>query len=169
MYKIIGADQKEYGPITADQLRQWIAEGRANAQTKVQAEGAGVWKTVGELPEFAPALVAAHPSAPVAPTHIAMAPATPKTNPMALWAMILGIISLVPCCWAILGTVSIVLGIVALVQLKKAPQETGTGFAIAGIVLGAISLLLAIVMAVIVMTQPEFFKNLPNFQNYSPQ
>jgi hypothetical protein len=28
IYKIIGQDGKEYGPVTAEQLRQWIAEGR---------------------------------------------------------------------------------------------------------------------------------------------
>ena len=55
MYKIIGADGKEYGPITTDQLRQWMAEGRANPQTRVLPEGATEWKTVGELPEFAAA------------------------------------------------------------------------------------------------------------------
>ena len=53
MYKIIGADQKEYGPITADQLRSWISEGRINAQTKVQPLAATDWKSMGELPEFA--------------------------------------------------------------------------------------------------------------------
>ena len=53
MYRIIGADGREYGPITSDQLRQWVAEGRANAQTKVLPEGATEWRTVGELPEFA--------------------------------------------------------------------------------------------------------------------
>ena len=52
MYRIIGSDGKEYGPITADQVRQWIAEGRANAQTRILLEGTTVWKTVGELPEF---------------------------------------------------------------------------------------------------------------------
>ena len=35
MYKIIGADKKEYGPITADQLRQWLAEGRVNKTDRV--------------------------------------------------------------------------------------------------------------------------------------
>ena len=40
MYKIIGADGKEYGPITSEQLRQWMAEGRANLQTRVLPEGA---------------------------------------------------------------------------------------------------------------------------------
>ena len=55
MYKIIGADGKEYGPITAEQLRQWITEGRANLQTQVLPEGATEWKMVSQLPEFAAA------------------------------------------------------------------------------------------------------------------
>jgi hypothetical protein len=53
MYKIIGADGREYGPVTTEQLRQWIREGRASAQTKVQAEGATEWKTLGDFSEFA--------------------------------------------------------------------------------------------------------------------
>src|SRR2546426_11491433 len=28
MYKIIGADQREYGPVSADQVRQWRSEER---------------------------------------------------------------------------------------------------------------------------------------------
>ena len=56
MYKLIGGDGNEYGPVTADQLRTWISEGRADAQTKVQVEGATEWKALGELPEFADAL-----------------------------------------------------------------------------------------------------------------
>lgn len=53
MYKIIGADGKEYGPVTAEQLRDWIGQGRANAQTQVQPEGATEWTSLGALPEFA--------------------------------------------------------------------------------------------------------------------
>jgi hypothetical protein len=34
-------------------LRQWIADGRANAQTKVFAEGGVEWVPLGSLPEFA--------------------------------------------------------------------------------------------------------------------
>ena len=56
MYKILGADQKEYGPVTADQLTQWIKEGRANAQTQIQAEGTTDWKPLSAFPEFASAL-----------------------------------------------------------------------------------------------------------------
>ena len=55
MYKITGSDGKEYGPVSADQLRQWIAEGRVNAQTRAQMEDTGEWKPLVEFPEFAPA------------------------------------------------------------------------------------------------------------------
>ncbi len=61
MYKIIGADGKEYGPVTADQLRQWIAEGRANAQTKVLPDGATEWMALSEVAEFASSFPASPP------------------------------------------------------------------------------------------------------------
>ena len=52
-YKIIGADQKEYGPATADQLRQWIRANRANAQTLAQAEAESEWRPLAAFAEFA--------------------------------------------------------------------------------------------------------------------
>src|SRR6266567_8212465 len=58
MYKIIGGDQKEYGPVTADELRRWIAEGRLNGQSLVRAEGEGDWQPLASFPEFADALQA---------------------------------------------------------------------------------------------------------------
>jgi hypothetical protein len=68
-YKIIGADGKEYGPVTSEQVRQWLNEGRANAQTKVQPEGATEWQALGNVAEFAdvfaarPATIAPPPAA----------------------------------------------------------------------------------------------------------
>ena len=52
MYRIIGADGKEYGPISLEQLKQWMAEGRASGQTKVRLEGSTEWKLVSDLPEI---------------------------------------------------------------------------------------------------------------------
>ena len=52
MYRIIGADGRQYGPATADQVRQWFAEGRATAQTMAQVDG-GQWQPLGTFPEFA--------------------------------------------------------------------------------------------------------------------
>jgi len=56
MYRIIGADQKEYGPASAEQIRQWIAEGRLNAQSIVRPEEGLDWTPLGRLAEFAEAL-----------------------------------------------------------------------------------------------------------------
>jgi hypothetical protein len=52
MYTIIGGDGKEYGPVTAEQVRSWIAGGRANLETKVKEVGGDTWKTVADFPEI---------------------------------------------------------------------------------------------------------------------
>src|SRR5882724_5505888 len=64
MYKIIGADQKEYGPVSADQINAWILEGRAGGQTLIQTEGSAEWKPLSSLPEFGAALAAKFPAPP---------------------------------------------------------------------------------------------------------
>ena len=53
-YKIIGGDQKEYGPITPEQLRQWMTEGRVTGQTMVQPEGETGWRPLANFPELMP-------------------------------------------------------------------------------------------------------------------
>jgi hypothetical protein len=63
MYKVIGGDQNQYGPVTADEVRHWIADGRLSAQSLAWAEGAAEWKPLGAFPEFADALHAQGASA----------------------------------------------------------------------------------------------------------
>src|SRR5580765_6447724 len=63
MYKIIGADGREYGPVFLEQLRQWLNEGRVNSRTRVLAEGTIDWKFFGDIPELA-ALLSVPPAAP---------------------------------------------------------------------------------------------------------
>ena len=43
-YRIIGADQKVYGPIDGAKILEWIADERINWQTPAQIEGTGEWK-----------------------------------------------------------------------------------------------------------------------------
>jgi hypothetical protein len=52
MYTIIGGDGKEYGPVTPEQVRSWIAGGRANLETKVKEVGSDTWKTVADFPDI---------------------------------------------------------------------------------------------------------------------
>lgn len=71
MYKIIGADQKEYGPVSGEQLRQWIREGRASAQTLAQAEGHTDWRPIIAFPELADAIGSAPGTAATTPSPFA--------------------------------------------------------------------------------------------------
>jgi hypothetical protein len=64
MYRIIGSDGKEYGPVSAQQLREWIGQGRVNAQTQVLLEGTTEWKPLSGFPEF---MTGSQPSASAAP------------------------------------------------------------------------------------------------------
>ena len=65
MYKIIGADGQAYGPVTAEQIKRWVAEGRARSETLVQAEGSSDWKP---LSAFAELVTLSSQPPPISPT-----------------------------------------------------------------------------------------------------
>jgi hypothetical protein len=69
-YTIIGGDQKEYGPITADDVRQWIAEGRLNEKTLVKAESDAEFRALEKFPEFADAFAPKAPAPSVPPIFV---------------------------------------------------------------------------------------------------
>jgi TM2 domain-containing membrane protein YozV len=67
MYYLVGADGKTYGPVAAEQIRQWIREGRAAAKTMVRGEHATEWRPLEAAAEFAelflnPSVPPHHPS-----------------------------------------------------------------------------------------------------------
>jgi hypothetical protein len=146
----MGTDGKEYGPVNAEVLRQWIAERRANGQTRVQAEGSPTWNSLSEIPEFTAALAAA-PRAASPPPLAAPPAATPpgKTSGMAVASLVLGILG----CLGITAVAGLILGIVAQVKISKSGGRLkGSGLAIGGIVVSGIMLIMAIpVMAALLL------------------
>jgi len=152
MYRIIGVDGREYGPFSGDQIRQWVAQSRANASTPARAEGAAEWKPLGSLPEFSMLFAAsAQPSA-IPAVYASAAASGPSTNGLALAGFILGLGSclfgffcccLGPAC----NIVAIVLCIIGLSQINRRPDVySGKGFAIAGLVLAILGLAFYFVM-----------------------
>jgi Domain of unknown function (DUF4190)/GYF domain 2 len=141
MYKIIGADGREYGPVAAGQLRQWLAEGRANAQTLALAPGAPEWKPLGALPEFAGQFAPSGPPV-IGPSPGVSMPGRPlKTNSFAVAGLICGILSLVCCCGCPFNLLGLVFSLVGLSQINRHPDlYDGRGQAIAGLILSAASL-----------------------------
>ena len=150
MYKILGTDQKEYGPVSADQLRQWIAEGRANAQTMVFTEGWTEWKPLSSLPEFSAALTGGR--SPAAQANYAPAQ---RTNGMAITSLIMGILALAMqcCCYGIpFNVLGIIFGLIALSQIKNDPEnQTGRGLALTGLILSCVSFALGAILFVVAM------------------
>jgi TM2 domain-containing membrane protein YozV len=92
MYRIVGKDGQQYGPVTAEQLRGWIAENRANAQTLAQADGTQEWKPLGSFPEFAADLKPPPVSASAPPTITAPLPAADPRASNKIPASICGIL-----------------------------------------------------------------------------
>lgn len=81
----------------------------------------------------------------------------PKTSPMAIWSLILGILGWFICVTVIPG---VILGILGLKQVKEKPREfTGSGLAIAGIVVSAVGVFVfAVVMMLAAILFPVFFR-----------
>jgi hypothetical protein len=149
MYKILGVDGNEYGPASLEQLKQWIAEGRVNAQTRIQTPGSGDWKLAGEVPEvnslFAasglPGRTAIPPLPPVQPG------ARPPQQGLALTSFVLGILSFVLCLLLLTGIPAIICGHVAYGRTRRSPaQFGGAGLAIAGLTLGYLSVLFTLLI-----------------------
>jgi len=99
MYRIIGKDGQQYGPVTAEQLRGWIAENRANAQTLVQTDGLQEWKPLTAFPEFAgdlkPPPVSSTALPPMAPPQPSPAGQPDNQNQARTWNMLCHLSALV--------------------------------------------------------------------------
>ena len=147
MYKLIGDDKKEYGPLSVEQIRQWISEGRVNSQTKVQTEGSAEWKSLGEFAELAGLLKGSVAPPPIPPSL----PVTPsKTSGMAIASLVLGILGVFT--FGATALVGLILGIISLVKINKSNGALrGSGLALAGTIVSGVFLLMLPVVAALLL------------------
>jgi hypothetical protein len=140
VYKIIGADGREYGPVTAEQLRQWVGEGRVNQKTLTQAAGTTEWRPLAVLPELSPSLPP-------------MATSASTTNSTAVAGLVFGLLGLTGgwfCCGPLFSVLGIAFSSVGLSQIRRNPaQNTGRGIAIAGLVLSILGLIATLILGVL--------------------
>lgn len=143
MFKILGSDGKEYGPIDATVVREWIRERRANGKTRIQPEGAADWVELAALADFAPDLAAASAPPPL-PPRLGAAPSTPppvngpKTSGMAIASLVLGLVGFC----GVTAIMGMILGLVATIRIGKSNgQLKGKGLAISGMILSSLMFL----------------------------
>ena len=152
MYKIIGNDGQTYGPVTAEQIREWIAQGRVENRTPVLVAGAAEWSFLGLLPEFAP-----HFSGPP-PVIGPPKKAAGSTNGFATAGFVCGLMSWFSCCCCggfPLNLLGLIFSIIALVQINAQVQkQAGWGLALAGLICSAASLLLGFSLGILQLAFP---------------
>ena len=137
-YKILGTDSKEYGPVTAEAVREWIAQKRVTAATSIQAEGSSDWRPLSSVPEFADALSGGLPPAPAA--TLPLPPGPTKTSGLAIASLACGVLG----CLCLPAVAGVVLGIMALLKINKSQGKLGgKGLAIAGLCVSGFMLLLS--------------------------
>lgn len=150
MFKIIASDGKQYGPVTAATLRDWLRQGRINGSTSVMPEGGTQWVELRTLAEFEADLAAERPAVTRLP-GVAAAPAADgpvQRCGLAVASLVLGILGLFTI--GITALVGLILGIMALSRIKASNgQLSGKGLALGGIVTSAVILLLVPVMAIL--------------------
>lgn len=135
MYKVLGSDQKIYGPVSVAQIRQWQAEGRVNNATLLLAEGSNEWKPLSSAPEFAvPPAIAMPPVVTMPP------PAVKQNNDLAVAGLTCGILSNVCCCFGLFSILGIIFSLMAISRLETHPQQGGKGMAMAGLILSIVGL-----------------------------
>jgi hypothetical protein len=149
MYKIIGADGKEYGPISIEQLGQWVTQARVNAQTRVQSAGSTEWKPAGEVPDLAALFAPPKPRPPGegAPPILTAPKAKVQEKGLAVLSFVLGLSSFVLCLSVFTGIPAIVCGHIARRRAVRLPARYGgAALAGAGLVLGYVSIVFSLVI-----------------------
>jgi hypothetical protein len=83
-----------------------------------------------------------------APPPMGMSPAQQRTSGKAIAALVLGIVSMcVPYVGLVTGIIAIIFGVLGMKEVDRDPQNVkGKGMAIAGLVLGAVALLLYLIV-----------------------
>lgn len=131
---------QQLGPFTEAELQAQIASGAISPQDHVWWQGQANWIPLSQsqfaVPGTATPVV---PGAPAGPTTVVVAP--PSSN-LAVWALVCGCVSIL--CWLLASIPAIILGHMARSQIKKNPGMQGGGMALAGLILGYVTLVFSI-------------------------
>jgi hypothetical protein len=179
MYRVVGADRREYGPVSRETILEWIGQGRANSQT-IAKFADGPWKPLGTFDEFKTALgVTGVPPAlgtsPIAgTTPSAQTAYTTSTPPLSTTASgpretnVCSVIGLVVplvccCCPFIAPVIGIVFSLIGLSQIRANPNKYSTSDALPkiGLAVAIVILILHIVLRILDASIARYLPKMP--------
>lgn len=152
---------QRYGPVAAEEIRQWLADNRIKSTDLVWREGMSEWAPLASLEEFQ-ASASAAPSAsytpPPAPAEASAATGyAPHRGTMIL---VFGILSFV--CCLIFGIVAWIMGNTDLREMDAGRMDPqGRGLTQAGKILGMVSVILTLVAIIIQVLMIVFLGSAP--------
>ncbi|MCX6881454.1 MAG: GYF domain-containing protein [Verrucomicrobia bacterium] len=83
-YDMIGGNGNAYGPVSADQIRRWVSEKRANAGTHIRLSGLVEWGPISSFSEFNSSFPELHPTQESELTEDVEAEIPPPATPASL-------------------------------------------------------------------------------------
>ena len=130
------------GVFSEEEVREGLSAGRFAPTDIGWREGMSSWQPLSQFPEFAgTAVPAVPPVQPGATLTTAALTTAGKTEPLAIWSLVLSIVSLI-CCGFILGVPGVICGHLALSNIRKNSSLEGRGMAVAGLAIGYVSIAL---------------------------
>jgi type II secretory pathway pseudopilin PulG len=125
---------EQLGPFTESQVGEMLKAGQLALNDLAWTEGMDQWKPLSSYEHFqSPATQGPSPAA----GQTTPPSAVKKTEPLTIWSLVLGIISIVGCAF-LAGIPAVICGHVGLSRIKRNPSLGGNGMAIGGLVTGYI-------------------------------
>jgi hypothetical protein len=122
------------GIFSEEEVREGLRSGRFASSDLGWREGMPNWQPLSQFPELASAAPAPPP-----PSAIAATITSKKTEPLAIWSLVLSILGLL-CCAFIFAVPGVICGHLALSKVRKEPNLEGTGIAVAGLTIGYVGI-----------------------------
>ncbi|MEO6123707.1 MAG: DUF4190 domain-containing protein [Ilumatobacteraceae bacterium] len=94
-------------------------------------------------------------------------PAGPqKTNGLSIASLVLSLVNIIPCFWAfpIPALLGVIFGFVGRKQISNNPQAKGKGLATAGLIIGLVFLVIAVIFWVYVSTSDNCYRDGSTFR-----
>jgi hypothetical protein len=135
---------QKYGPVSEEDLKQWIEQKRLSPSDMVWTDGMAEWQKAESVPAFSACFAAASNVPPISGIPSNYAAVAQENAPGAVASMVCGIVGcMVPCTGLILGIIALNNYKKAMASIHRFPQKYGgEGLCTAGKVTGIIAIVM---------------------------
>lgn len=144
------------GIFSEEEIREGLRSGRFVPGDMGRREGMANWQPLSQFSEFAPS---GGPPPQVGPPSISLtatrATASGKTEPLAIWSLVLSIVSLFSCGF-IHGIPGVICGHLALSKIRRNTTFEGHGIAVAALIIGYVSITLWLILIMPILGGSRF-------------